>query len=691
VWPRKDDPLLQQLLDAWQVQPTFSFAIIADQYQCSVPGCFGAKDQMQHGNAACASTTTTAAAETVAPPCSEVHCVRVAALVLCWADREAAVLHLPSSAASSEAADNSVSGHIWAAVKTVFGDTTRTATCCGSAAAIAALSTAGVQCRLTVDDPCVAFLLWQPRVLEQLAEQGAQQQQPGEQPRHLCPDADVLQAAQSLVLSDSFRLSVPLLEGSLVAAARVALLGRALMPPLRAILVQHQLFSAYEDVERPLQRVFAAVRVSGLSLELSSIQARLQEARQQCAVLHKHASELLHCLGSIDISVPAHVRSLLAQMHLAPSKGEQQSQQPLTTALQHAVRTALRHNQHEHLQLVRCLLTYHTLVSWEQMLKALTQLAHAGGPGVGVALQPLPYAAALCGNVVSGLPGGLDLLLQQCVAPYVPLLASEGSMADLGMTALVSPKPVIAFSPASSLSSPQVPLHDQQLEPWLGMLCAVTEQALVSNTGSPLPLLGTSVDDASSRLGCMRHRCSITRTMREFQLCTSLLHAVKVPGPCPSAEAVTFAPGAVSLLSAARPALDACTFVGLDLQQLPLVVLAALSRDPILLAALTHSDPLAVAAAHWVDHNGMQGSTINMLLSRIAVGVVDGTPVMASSVQCALFSVALDTLVLGQKPSAQRALLGLEQSVDLADTLIAAFPGLGAWREDVLEDCRRTG
>jgi hypothetical protein len=145
------------------------------------------------------------------------------------------------------------------------------------------------------------------------------------------------------------------------------------------------------------------------------------------------------------------------------------------------------------------------------------------------------------------------------------------------------------------------------------------------------------------------------------------------------------------LLSAFQPSHEACTFAGFDLQQLPLVVLASMSKDPVLLAALSSSDPLAAAAAHWVDHNGLQASTSNMLLSRIAAGAVDGMPVMASLVPRALFSVAVDALVLGRKPSALRGLLGLEQSVDLADALLVAFPGLATWREDVMDECRRTG
>jgi hypothetical protein len=527
--------------------------------------------------------------------------------------------------------------------------------------------------------------------LEQLAEQQAQQQH-DEQPQHGCQEAYVLRAAQSLVLSDSFRLSVPLLKGSLAAAARVALLARALMPPLRAILVQHQLFSTYETVERPLQRVFAGVRASGLIIGLDSIRARLQDAEQQRTVLHQHASALLLGYGSIDIGMPAHVRSLLSHLQLVLVKREQQ--QPLTTTLQQAVRNASRCNRQQHLPLIRCLLTYHMLVSWEQLLKAMIHLASTSGSGVGVALQPLPYATALCGDVLVGLPSGVESLLQHYSASYLPVVASEGSLSDLGMASLVSPTPVIAFVPSSSIPSPHAPLDEHRLEPWLGMLCAVREQEPANAAGSPLPLHGTHAnDDACTQLGCVRYWCSVTHTMQEVQLGMSLLHTLEAQplSTCPRRGAVNIVLGTVSLLSAAQPKHEACTFAGLNMQQLSLLVLASMSKDPVLLAALSTSDPLAAAAAHWADHNGLQSSTISMLLSRVAAGAVDGVPIMASLVPRALFSVAVDALVLGQKPSVLRGLLGLEQSVDLGDTLLVAFPGLATWREDVLEECRRTG
>ncbi|KAF6260432.1 hypothetical protein COO60DRAFT_891418 [Scenedesmus sp. NREL 46B-D3] len=692
VWPRKHDPLLQQLLDAWQLQPSFAFAVVVDQHQCCVPGCSSANDVMQRGGDAMANAATCSAAEEAVPPCSQVHCICPTSLVLCWADREVAVLHLPSSKA---AANDAVSTHIWAAVKAVFGDTTRTATCCGSAAALAALSAAGVQCRLTVDDPCVAFLLWQPRALEQLAEQH----------QHMRTEAEVLRAAQASVLSGSFRLSVPLLEGNLAAAAQTALLARALMPPLRAILAQHQLCSAYEDVERPLQRVFAGVRVAGLRIAPGSIVARLQESEEQRTVLQHHASELLHGHGSIDIGVPAHVRSLLTQLHLAPSQHEQHH--PVTTALQHAVRNALRHNQH-HLPLVRCLLTYHKLVAWEQLLKALMHVA-SGGLAVGemstscgtsvdaycrqeIVLQPLPHAAALCGDVIAGLPCGLDSLLKQHAAPCLPVVASEGSLADLGMVACASPTPVVACVPSHSLPQQHRQHHHQLFEQWLGMLCSVAEQAPVNPTGPPLPLHDAHATAEVAHLGLVRHWCSLTQSMQDLQVCTSLLHRVEkqAVSPCAAFNTVTYAPGPISLLSAIQPQ-AACTFVGLDLQQLTLVMVASLSRDPVLLATLSTSDPLAAAASHWVNNNGLHANTGNTLSSRIAAGAIDGTPVFSSFVHCALFNLALEAFVLGQKPSVHQSLLGLEQPVNLADTLLVSFPVLRTWQANVLEECRRTG
>lgn len=690
VQARQDDPLLQQLLDAWQLQPSFAFAVVADQRQCNVPGCPASSGTMQRIFDTAGDTT----GDVGLPPCNTLHCPRPTHLVLCWADKEAAVLHLPSCSPPGE---DAVSRRIWTVVKAVFEDATRTATCCGSAAAIAALAAVGVHCRLTVDDPCVAFLLWQPRALEQLAEQAQQQQYSDEKQQHMSPEADVMHAAQALVLSNSFRLSVPVMEGILASAARTALLARALMPPLRAILVQHRLCHTYECVERPLQRVFAGVRVDGLRMALSSIEGQLQECKQQRVVLQQHASKLLHGHNSIDISVPAHVRLLLTQLHLVHSKREHQSQQPLIVVLQDSVRNALKYNQHQLLPLLRCLLSYHLLENKEETLRALAQMAM--GPDVDndstmrrsgacdVVLQPLPYCAALSGGVVTCLPSCLDFLTQQQVSPCLPVVASEGSMADLGITSLASPTPVVAMLPCHR--------HDAQCEhyeqQWV-MLCSVAEASPMNVVNSLLPLHDLGGSAACTHSGCVRYLCSTTNTIQDAQLCTSLLHTMETTlDACLPVESVTLMPGPVGILSFVQPCDEACTFVGLDLQQLPLVVIAALSSDPVLLAALSASDPLEAAAAQWVKCTGLHASTQDKLQSHVAGGALNGTPVLSSCVQRALFGVALDALVLGQKPSVQRALLGLEQSVDLADSLLVAFPALASWRTDMLEECRRTG
>jgi hypothetical protein len=548
-------------------------------------------------------------------------------------------------------------------------------------------------------------LLWQPHALEQLAEQSQQQQHIVEQHQHSGQESDVLRAAQALVLSNSFRLSVPVLEGTLASAARTTLLARALMPPLRAILVQHQLFRSYEVVERPLQRVFAGVRAGGVRLALSSIEVQLQASHQQRTALQHYASKL-HGRDDIDISVPAHVCLLLSQLHLGPNRTEQHMQHPLITVLQNAVRNALKQNRHYLLPLLRCLLTYHMVGAKHEHLVALKQsatgLAVDSKEGLlcsdmstvnthNVFLQPLPCCSALCGGVASGLPRGIVSIMQQQVAPCLPVVASEGSMADFGVTTLASPTPVVALVPSSEpLEQNEQP---QQFGQVLAMLCSVAKAAPVNLVSSPLPLHDPTGNDPCMHSGCVRYWCNLAHTIQHAQLSMSLLHTVEtqLPGACLGSEAVTFLPGPISILATIQPSNEACTFVGLDLQQLPLVMLAALSRDPCLLAALSASDPLASAAAHWVNCNGLHANTQHMLGSRIVGGAVDGTPVLPSSVHRALFSLALEAFVLGQKPSVQRALLGLEQSVDLACTLMVAFPALATWRADMLEECRRTG
>jgi hypothetical protein len=699
VWPRQDDPLLQQLLDAWQVQPSFAFAVVADDQQCSVAGCRISNDFLQQNAKAAADTAFTP--DGGVPPCSGVHCLRPTALVLCWADREAAVLHLPSI---NSATEDDVSHRVWAAVTAVFGDTNRTAACCGAASALAALTAVGVQCRLTVDDPCVAFLLWQPRALEQLVDRQLVQQHQHNAQQHVSHDSDVLNAAHLLVLNGSFRLSVPVVEGRLAAAARTTLLTRALMPPLRAILVQHQLWNVYEAVERPLQSMFAGVRVAGMNLLVDSIQSQQRECMQQREVLLQYASRLLHAHDSVDIRVPAHVHLLLTQLHLAPAK--QDLQQPLVTVLQHAIRNALQRNHRHQLPLLRCLLSYHMMRVYEDQLHALMGFAITTAGGISsnmvtsidtntidkqvIVFQPLPHVGKVFGGVLAGVPSSLGSLLTHELLPGCPVVVSEGSIADVGVVNLASPTPVVAYMPTSGPAHQA--LQPAQLAPRWGVLCSIAEPTPVKDAGSMLPLHGGEGGDACTRNGCVRFWCAITHTTQSVDVCTSLLHTVdqQQANTCALLDKATLVPRPISILSTIQPSNELCTFVGVQLQQLQLVVLAALSRDPCFLAALSSRDPLAAAASHWVTCNGLQSSTQHMLCSRIAAGAVDGTPVQSSCVERALFQVAVEALVFGRKPSVVRALLGLEQSVDLANTLLVAFPELAAWRAQLLEDCKRT-
>lgn len=172
VWPHQDGAQLSALLDAWQLQTSFAFAVVLHASRCAVPGCRSARlgsagavaPQEQRQQQAAAHAAAAAGAHGGAA-CYELHCPLPAALVLCWSDREAAVLHLPPAAPAVAACGKenaaSAGSRVWAVIRTVFGDAARSASCCGAMAALAVLRAAGVHVALAVDDPCEAFLLWQ--------------------------------------------------------------------------------------------------------------------------------------------------------------------------------------------------------------------------------------------------------------------------------------------------------------------------------------------------------------------------------------------------------------------------------------------------------------------------------------------------------------------------------------------------
>lgn len=191
--------------------------------------------------------------------------------------------------------------------------------------------------------------------------------------------------------------------------------------------------------------------------------------------------------------------------------------------------------------------------------------------------------------------------------------------------------------------------------------------------------------------------------MRELQLPTAALYSVLRPPPqqqqqhwqqcggSSSGSGLAFLPGTCSISHLAAP--SSSSFVGVQLQHLPLLVLAGLSQEDALVAAATQSpDPLAAAAAAWLPASGLSQQLQSVLLHNVQAGVLDGVPVPAAAAPGVLFSVAAAALVLGLKPSAQREQLGAGgewlKGTDLADSLCQEFTGLLAWRERLLEDAR---
>jgi hypothetical protein len=210
AWPRKGDPLLSKLLDAWQVQSSFALALVMTDQQCAAAA--GSAAAGSNGSNGGSSGGFTCSGLNPGQPdqqgggvsrgceggsggaCATLHGPVPAALLLCWSDKEAVVLHLPpmtarSSSSSSggrsrrrsiraaggapaAAAGDETVQQVWSVVDGVLGDPNRTMTCAGAVQVLAALSAAGVTVKAAVDDPCTAFLLWQPRGLDNAAAAG---------------------------------------------------------------------------------------------------------------------------------------------------------------------------------------------------------------------------------------------------------------------------------------------------------------------------------------------------------------------------------------------------------------------------------------------------------------------------------------------------------------------------------------
>lgn len=141
------------------------------------------------------------------------------------------------------------------------------------------------------------------------------------------------------------------------------------------------------------------------------------------------------------------------------------------------------------------------------------------------------------------------------------------------------------------------------------------------------------------------------------------------------------------------PSSSGNTFIGVQLQHLPLLVLAGLSQNKTLISACSpNPDPLA-AAAVWLPSSGLPQQLQGSLLRNIQSGVLDGVPVAAAAAPGALFGVAIQALVLGLKPSVQREQLGAVEwpkGTNLADSVLRAFSLLEAWREKLLEDAKNS-
>jgi len=726
-----------------------------------------------------------------------------------------------------------VAGWVWSVIDHIFGDSNKTVTCIGASQVLAALAAAGIHCNTAVDDPCSAFMLWQPRGLDSAAAAAAaaattnqQQEQQQQKPPVAASVEEASKAAAAVVLGGAFRLQVPLLPGSnaaaataATAAAKAALLGRALMPPLRAMLAKQQLTAAYERVEQPLQQVIAEVRGTGLRVQCRHIQQQLQLCVWQLQMLQQQISQYVgqqqqqqqqqldddsaQGCGVDDSSI----RLLLRQQRLLTVSNDRLQQQPLLQLVLLALKAAFKRKHTAALPLLRLLLTYCHVQQYEQQLQQLLQysvlpgyqrqpvrgppLSFAGDsynnsyngvepsamPHQGyIILQPMASAEPVTGQLLPGWPAGLEGLMGFRPVPALPVLTSNASLAQQGVASLSSPVSVAAALQPSS--------QQQQQQYVVGRLCAVASSsgsagaslctsqqlpwqmqedstALPSSLGTAAAAGGAaggvrgqqqqhcSADWAAcSRLGSIRVWCGVTESVRELQLPTTALYRVhshhnhqqqqqqsswyalqqqqqqqqhcdasavswgaathpvtaqrhssnptglgSIGGSNGSDGSLAFLPSCCSLTRLLQPTSPTHTFIGVELQCLPLLVLAGLSQDKTLISACCQNpDPLAAAAAAWCPSSGLPESLQAALLGNIQAGVLDGVPVAAADAPRLLFAAALQGLVCGHKPSVQREQLGVEwpAGTNLVESLLKAFPGVAAWRRQLLEDVQNT-
>jgi hypothetical protein len=742
------------------LQPSFSFAAVVSTTTCSQncrPGGVSKNEarQQQHDDGSCCVAR-----------CFEVHCPKLVALALCWSDKEAALLHLPSqhwlsvkqveadltsestaqSTAAAGVAEAAAASQIWAAVKAVFADSNRTATCFGAAEQLAVLKAAGIHCLLSVHDPCAAFMLWQPQAYDQYVEgQQKQQRITGAQPQQQQQLPDLLRLAQSKVLGDSYRLQVPLLvRPEQTAAVKAALLGRALMPPLRAVLAQQQLSKAFESVERPLQQACADVRSCGVRVEIVKVQQQLRQCQWHREVLHQQMLRLAAgAAAGLDLSKPPDVVKLVSKLCKGPGSRSNE-QQPVSASLLRALRSILLgNNQQQWLPLLHCALGFWYLSGYESGIQALLQSAdvhhqqHQGGSaglaaagssvvsasGSTMLLQLQPRLGALCGEILPGLPDDLECLLSYAAVPALPVLVASGGVSGLGMKALTAAAHVAVTREAfcGGRSRPEFQ--------FLGTLCSLgtadgTPGSITTSSPASLPWQGLGFGEqqlkhgpGSGQHGCVRSWCSAMSCVNEEEVPSAGLHMVceqpqdvVLPGlPAAGGQRqqaddaqletvgaggkyqLAMLPGHLSLRSAVVPCCSGSVFVGVQLEQLHLLVLAGVSQDEQLLAAFDHVDPVAIVAAHWLKSSGIKQEDALLLLSHVQAGALDGMIVTEAAAPKVLFHAAVDALVLGKKPSVQRGALAVQQGLDLGGSLLQAFPGLRQWQAAVVAGCRETG
>jgi hypothetical protein len=576
-----------------------------------------------------------------------------------------------------------------------------------------------------------------------------------------------------LCCAGAFKLQVPLLPGSTGAAAtsaaKAVLLGRALMPPLRAMLAKQQLTAVYEDVERPLLQAFAEVRAGGVRISTDSILQQMllcdwqkQMLQQQVMTsLGQQQQQTQHDTQCADMS-DSDIRLLLHQQRLVTVSNERLQQQPLLQLVQAAVHTAIKRQHAAALQLLRPLLTYCQVQQYQQQLQLLLQ-QYSVQPAAGdatsapisnsnswpaataaavasgcVVLQPHPAVEPVIGQLTSGLPAGFQGLLGYTPVPNLPVLTSSTSLAQQGFRALVNPVTVAAavhMVPVLQQQQQQRTMYvvgklcsinplpaaaeqvqsNSQLLPWQVSDESVTSAGAAAGSNWQLQQQHTASSTAAAavgggaRMGSVQVWCGATDSIREMQIPTTALFSIlKSPkqqqwqqqwqhcssNGSSSSGCLTHLPGYCSLSHLVTPNSSRSTFIGVQFQHLPLLALAGLSQDNNLILACTqNTDPLAAAAAAWLPSSGLPQQLQGSLLRTIRWGVLDGVPVPAAAAPGVLFAVAVQALVLGMKPSAQREQLGAGEwpkGTNLADSLLKAFPQLQAWREKLLEDVKHS-